>query len=805
MNNQKKLSFYAAIFVIAGLVMAMQILHSRIFSVTSWYHLSFLVISVAMFGLTLGALKIHRGDEKEQRKNYSKIAYLASLNCGMFLLFALFVQLFMPMVFNHPLVTVFSLPFMAAATSMPYYFAGIAISVSLTRSPYSIGKIYGIDLLGAAAGCLFALLIMKTIDTPSAIVILSSAAALGAYLYARSSDSALYTKPVIILACISILIATINIALPKPFIYPLWVKGVSVSSENIAYEKWNTISRVTVYHEWRGTPHLWGPSPHLPKNATSAYKFLTIDGDAGTPITSFNPEDMSSHKYLEYDVVNMAYALPNMEDAAIIGVGGGRDLLSAKYFGAKTAVAIDVNPVQIDLLKNHPEFSNYANLNKLPGVELINSEARSWFRQNNRKFDIIQMSLIDTWAATGAGAFALSENGLYTTEAWDIFLNDLSENGVFTVSRWYQEGATNETARLLSLAMSSLFAQGISDTQEHIFLTGSGNIATLILSKNPFTDQQLDALHNRADKMSFRVLASPRIKSAEGILGNFLRIKDINALNDFADSLPDYDLSPPTDMKPFFFNQTRMTNPIKIIKLATSKKVGAFFGHAKATMNLFIIIIFSAVMVAAVIIWPLRSTVKNMPPALAYNGTFYFLMIGFGFMLTEISLLQALGIFLGHPIYGLSIVLFSLILSAGLGSLISDKLPLKNKSWQIGWCITTCIYTIFLSFALKEAFINFAEVSLPLRASISVLLIIPCGMLLGYGFPTGLTLIEKLDSKSTVWFWGINGAAGVFASTIAIALNIILGLDKTLIIGGTCYLLLMIPMLSLYGKKISAP
>ncbi|MFT5139470.1 MAG: putative membrane-bound spermidine synthase [Lysobacterales bacterium] len=749
-----------------------------------------------MFGLTIGALKVNRGDEQDQRKNYNSIACRASLNCGISLLFSLLVQLFIPLVFSNQVYTILVLPVIALATSLPYYYAGIVISISLTRSPYPIGKVYGIDLLGAATGCLGALVLMKAIDTPSGVLLLGAVAALSSYLFLRASETSLPVKPLIVLAGISLILVVLNTTRSTPFLYPFWVKGHFVDSKYIEYEKWNTISRVTVYQEEADIkPFLWGASPNLPSDLTATHKYLTIDGDALTPITRVDPEHLEVHSYLDYDVVNLAYALPELESVAIIGVGGGRDLLSAKYFGLESVVALDINPIQISLLKTHPDYTNYTNLHDLPGVELINNEARSWFRQNQRKFDLVQMSLIDTWAATGAGAFALSENGLYTTEAWNIFLNDVSDNGVFTVSRWYQEGATNETARLLSLTMAALFSHGITDTRQHILLASSGNIATLVMSVQPFTNEQLDALHKRASDKSFQILASPRMVKAKGILDEFLKLDNLASLSEYTDTLPHYDLSPPTDMRPFFFNQVRISDPINILKLVTSGDLSSFLGHAKATMNLFIIIIFSALMVVGVIVMPLRKTVRNIPTSLLLGGTCYFLLIGFGFMLIEVSLLQALGIFLGHPIYGLSIVLFSLILSTGIGSLLSDKWPLMQVKSQLVWSLAAGAYAVILSFLMKEAFTTFAEVSILARASISVIMILPCGLLLGYGFPTGLTLVKRLDSKSTAWFWGINGAAGVLASSLAIALNISMGLDKTMIMGGLCYALLVFPLL----------
>ena len=175
-------------FLIAGLVMSLQIVQSRIFSVTSWYHLSFLVISMAMFGLTLGALKVYRSDEKTQREQYGSIAKKHSISFAAFIIVGLIVQLFIPIISNSALRTIASLPVTAIATSAAYYHAGIVITIALTRAPFPVGKTYGIDLLGAGIGCILALILMESVDAPSAILILTAIAFLAANCFPVDED-----------------------------------------------------------------------------------------------------------------------------------------------------------------------------------------------------------------------------------------------------------------------------------------------------------------------------------------------------------------------------------------------------------------------------------------------------------------------------------------------------------------------------------------------------------------------------------------------------------------------------------------
>lgn len=809
MKEQSK-SFYLGVFLIAGMVMALQVMQSRIFSVTSWYHLSFLVISLAMFGLTLGALKIYRGDEAELRKNYSVLARNNMVAFAFFILIGLAAQLYIPLVSADAWRTFVFLPVVAVATSAAYYHAGVVITTALTRSPYPIGRVYGVDLLGAGLGCLFVLGIMETIDSPSGIIFVSALAFLGSLCFPVPKDHPGQTfalggksfnikKTAIVFSLVVGGLGFLNISLPRPFIYPINLKTLTVTQDQIDYDGWNSISRVIVTNEHKDVdPFLWGPSPLLDKKKYRvARRQLVIDGDAGTPITHFDG-DFSKHAYLEYDVTNIAYTTPGIKKSAIIGVGGGRDLMSARYFGVEEIYAMDVNPIQVRLINDDPHFSEYINLKSLPGVKVFNQEARSWFRQNRQKFDTIQMSLIDTWAATGAGAFALSENGLYTVEAWSIFINSLSEHGLFTVSRW-AKNAEHEFTRTLSVAMASLFGMGAEDPVKHIAIFHADRISTIIISPSPLTTEQIEAMKKTADEKKFDIVMLPGYAVPGDVLGQVAKVRSVAEIQKLSDSLP-MDVTPSTDMKPFFFNQARITNPMEIFRKALSIESQydvLYAGQAKAMFNLFIIIGFSLLMVVFVIIGPLLKTVEDKSSLFIKAGSLYFVLIGLGFMLIEISFLQALGVFLGHPIYGLSIVLFSLILSAGVGSLVSEHFPLKNLGRQLTWAVLTCAYAVVISFNMTTIFDTYAEAELLQRIFVSVAMIFPAGILMGFAFPTGLTLTEKFDTRATAWFWGINGAAGILGSTGGIALNMGIGIDKTMIVGGMCYALLSLSFLGL--------
>lgn len=802
-----KSRFLLGVFSLSAILITLQILQSRIFSVTTWYHLSFLVISVAMFGLTLGALKVYRGNEGYQRRHCPELMAAATRRFGLSIMVALLGQMFIPLLTGDPREFSVTLTVLCALTVMPYYQVGVALSLAITRSPYPVSQVYGVDLLGAAAGCLIVLGLMCLIPTPSAVMLLSLLCLACAACFAGQEHALPETRRTLQMSRIAAIpvAALLIINFFTPLISPLWVKEQLMASNSFTYDKWNAISRVTVSPKTDGEDiFLWGPSPIFPEAAYNVPNYmLKMDGDAGTPITEFKygETDLS---YLDYDVTTIAYAIPGIQSAAIIGVGGGRDVLSAHRAGIDRIVALDVNNVQISLLNEIEPYRSEAGLTDIPGLSLVHSEARSWFAREDEKFDLIQMSLIDTWAATGAGAFTLTENGLYTVEAWRIFLDRLTPQGVLTVSRWYSTDARSETERVMSLALAALFELGVQKPVDHIYMASSGHISTFVVSREPLSDAYLDALDKRARTMDFTTHLSPRMKIEDE---NWKRLGEISNRAELEEygRVSKFDISPATDHRPFFFNQVRINDPWAVFELLSKDNTGARIGNARAIINLYLILMIAAGMVIAVILYPARDALYADRPRIIAGGTLWFLMIGLGFMFVEIALIQRMGVYLGHPNYGLGVILFSLILSTGIGSIVSGYIPLNSTGRRVIW-VAFVSAAIFLSIGfIDKMVITFASVELWLRAFLSVMVILPVGFLMGFGFPTGMLLVGE-ESRATPWFWGINGAAGVLGGVLAMFINLPYGLNMTLTMGGLCYFFLIIPALLLSSAtKLKGP
>src|SRR6516164_1891519 len=646
----KKVQFLAGLFLVCMCVLMLQIVETRILSVISFYHLAFFEISMAMFGMTAGSLVVYFNPTFfAPERLFANVVWITAA-------FAVVVVLSTMMLISTVVIdpaTGFLLAVLLwgkviAALVPPYVFAGMAISLALTRSPWPVGLVYGADLAGAAFGCLGALVLMSTLGA-----VASCAFALAGRDYARSTLPhwlGVLQRPGT-LAVVFALVALGNAALQPNGLRLTVAKGQIEDVGNFDYVGWNSYSRIVVEKTSRNYPMMWGGSPKVQYEKIDQ-RYMNIDGDAGTAMYRFGGQ-IDEVAFLKNDITNLAYYIRNRGRSAVIGVGGGRDLLAAYVFGFRDATGVELNSIFVDLLIRR--FRDFNHLADLPGVKFKVDEARSWFASagRNRGFDLLQMSMVDTWAATGAGAFSLSENGLYTVEGWRKFLGSLAPTGVFTVSRWYSPKDVDETGRLLSLAKATLLDLGVLDPRRHLLLAAFDNLSTLIVSRAPFSPDDLARLHDVTAQLGFSILVSPDAPEPSEALQQIMAAPDVAALH--APSATFHlALSPPTDDRPFFFNQLRITDPASMLR-AMQADSGIIKGNLGATIVLLIIIALSFVLVVLTIVLPALPSVRRVSRRLIGAGTIYFLLIGFGFMSVEIAVIQRLSLFLGHPVYGLAV------------------------------------------------------------------------------------------------------------------------------------------------------
>ncbi|MEO7276026.1 MAG: hypothetical protein ABIX28_04265, partial [Vicinamibacterales bacterium] len=563
-------------------------------------------------------------------------------------------------------------------------------------------------------------------------------------------------------------------------------------SENTDRTIWNSHSVVVVQKPGRWEPFLWGGGKLWNHAERVNAAWMVIDGEAGTPITEWNG-DPTSLDWVRHDVTTLPYYL-RRGAVAVIGFGGGRDLLAAIWGGNRAITGIDVNDTMIALLTgSHRSFARIADR---PEVHLAHDDGRSFMTRSADRFDVIQMSLIDTWASTGAGAFSLSENGLYTTEAWDVVLSRLTPNGVFSVSRWFAPGHISETNRLLALGTAALLARGVANPKAHLLLISRGTVATLLTSPSPFTPADRATIEKVTSDEEFTVQVSPWAASPNVELDRIAGSTTRDALTAAtADSRFDY--SPPTDDRPFFFNILKLASFMRIQSLPEE---GVVRGNIYATTTLVVLFGITSALVALLIIGPLAARGRPAMPGSTFGASLlYFAGIGLAFMLVQMALLQRFSIYLGHPTYTLSITLFSMILFAGIGSFLSDLVVVPRPRLEPALPLLACGVILLLLAVVSPVTHATIGSSLPVRSAVVIGLLGPLSLVLGCFFPTGLRLVGRLSADATAWMWGINGAFSVLGSIVAVAISIFAGIHANLVVAAVVYGLLAMPLRVLRG------
>jgi SAM-dependent methyltransferase len=782
------MNVYLGTFLIAFTTLALEITLSRLFSVSTWYYLAFFAISTAMLGMTAGATTVYLKKERYERGSLNDSVANACMGYALVLPIVLVLMCLIPINMEYSLMPALSLLLITALCTLPFYFSGIALSIILTKYDLPIGKLYAIDLIGAALGCLFVLGGLEIFSAPSIVLLCAVIGGISSFVFALGSRTFRYRKSLAAVCLVLIAIVVLNTT-TSAGLYQMTTKGKIVPVDAMLFERWNSFSRVVVYHPAVGSPLYWGPSPMLPAEQTLQY-WMNIDGDAGTAVRAFaGPSDIAG---LRYDVTNIGYFLRPSGGAAIIGVGGGRDLQSALLFGHERVLGVDVNPVFIDLQQGH--FKDFAGLGNNEKVRFVADEARSYLTRTDEKFSVLQMSMIDTWAATGAGAFSLSENGLYTVEAWNVFYSRLKDDGIFTVSRWYNPNNSGEAGRLLSVTVASLLQNGADDPSKHIALITSGQVSTLLLSKQPFTPQDVDTLKRVCGEMQFNLLTAPGIDAEDPMLRTIVNSKSAHELdNSIKNAVVNYE--PATDESPYFFNMLRLDH----LAFAFNTEAGVLKGNLIATITLVGLILCLGIIAVATIIVPLRIGTRAKDSDTGSKkamriGAVYFCLIGAGFMFAEIAMIQKLSVFLGHPVYALGILLFTIIASTGVGSFLSDRLPVTRTPYSFVLPVFTAAVIVLQTFILSAMVARMITEPIFTKAALCVMAIFPLGILMGCFFPTGMKTFKPLVADDTPWFWALNGIFGVLSSAVAVFVSIYFGISVNFFIAAACYIAILLPV-----------
>src|SRR5687768_11477279 len=645
---------------VSGALLMTELALTRIFSVTMYYHFAFLAISIALFGLSASGVLVYVLRRRLANVPTDRLLAVGAIVHAAATLVALACLVRIRVGLNYSprnLVLMLTIYLLAA---LPFLTGGTVISAAFARLTPRINLLYAADLIGAAAGCLALIPLLNTLGAPGVVLVAAALSLIAAVSFARpGSRWAIAGVSAVLLA---VPLAT-QVAGLQPFDV-LDTKGHE--GDRVLFSKWNSFSRIGVYDRAHGD---WSLSPKF-TGTPGESRFMDIDSAASTPILkgTGRPADAA---YLRYELTAIAYQLverPSGFTALVIGPGGGRDLLSALVFGALHVDGVEINPIIVrDVMLGR--FRDYSgNLYADPRVAIHVDDGRSFVRRSAKQYDVIQASLVDTWAATAAGAYTLTENSLYTAEAFGEYLDHLTDTGMLTITRWVFDGL-----RLVSLAQEACAERGLDPTR-HLAIVRHDRVATFLLKKKPFMPAEVERLTSNAQAMGFAVLYasgvdgsevgadSPEMNRSRTSASDYARFITASDRRTFIEAYP-LDIRPTTDDRPFFFHTTRLADQFDV---AFGRSM--LFGNGlSALLTLFGI---SATLVALFVIVPLALS-GGRPGTGWARWLAYFGALGAGFMLLEVAMLQRFVLLLGHPVYSLTVTLFSLLLGTGVGSFLT--------------------------------------------------------------------------------------------------------------------------------------
>jgi len=793
-----------SLFLLSLSVLLMEVCLTRIFSVISWHHFAYLIISLALlgFGAAGSYLTVARrfADPEVRPSRLSHFAWLFSLTAAGAVILVTKIRFYPEdIVLYHDYSNVISLLLFYVIVGIPFFFAGVCVGRIVALAGDRINRFYFADLLGAGLGALLALAVLNEIGAIAGLFLAATLAALAACILGAGGirwRRWAYGLTLIGASGLTALGATTNFL---PLYFPP-SKDLFRGEHNIAYSKWHVVGKIDITRPMEGYWSFGGALSQRFTDPPPKVRGIFQDGAAPTGIMLLN-EDAENTKILGYYLQGVAYTVQPATTSLIIGVGGGIDALIALHYGTERIVGVDLNPVIVRAVEERYRDECPA-LWKGNRFEMVVAEGRHYLTRSAAKFDVIQLSGVDTFTALSTGAYALSENFLYTREAMRDYWDHLTPDGILSFSRWLFD-PPRETLRLVTTQLATLEAGGVAEPWRHfVVLTGAAYKerspwAETLLKRSPFTEQQVAGLTKWAEERGFEVLYDP-YTPRQNKFDEFIR-SSAAARATLIANYP-FNVQPTTDDDPFFFQFYRWKS---LFELASGKGglAGSKGGYGITRVPLsFIILAFSLlqmfVLSLILIIAPLAMRARLRSQGRGRFGVFlYFAALGLGFMFIEIALLQRFSVFVGGPVYSMSITLASILVFSGIGAYIARALRRRP-----GRGVVVVILVLAAMIAAEIAFLNLGlpkllGLSLPMRWLVTALAILPLAVLMGMPFPTGLRMLERMDESMRPWAWGVNAFATVIGSMLCVLVSIHAGFTTALVIGMGIYVLGGIGML----------
>jgi spermidine synthase len=524
---------------------------------------------------------------------------------------------------------------------------------------------------------------------------------------------------------------------------------------------------------------------------------IFVDGEGLSPITRFAGE-RESIGHLDCQSSALPYHLLEGPSVLVLGAGGGADVLLAIYHRSKSVDAVEINPQVVRLVQTvQADFAG--NIYRSENVTVHRAEARGFIAGSSKLYDLIQVSLLDSYSASAAGGYALNETYLYTVEALQDYLRHLRPGGILAITRWLKMPPRG-SLKLFATAIEALKRESVKTPGARLAMIRSWKTTTLLIKNGTLTEGEIAAIRQFCDERSFDVAYYPGAAAGDVNRYNlmdrpFLHEGAVALLGESrARFLKDYKfrIVPATDDKPYFFH---------FVKLRTLPEIFTLRGKGgmhllEWTYPVLILTLFQAVVISFVlIILPLLIRQRQAAvhePRLRIG--LYFLLLGLGFLFVEVAFIQKFVLFLGHPLYAISVVLCGFLVFAGLGSGYSARWAKRFAGGREGLAASyavlgIAVLTLIYLLALPALFHRWIVLPAAIKVPISICLIAPLAFCMGMPFPMGLSRVAAASHKLIPWCWGVNGCASVLSPILAIILAIHLGFTGVVLLALLFYAL----------------
>ena len=790
-------------FAVSCAALILEVALTRIFSYVLWYHLTYLVISLALLGY--GAA----GTLLATWSGFAKADYARTVarSCLLFSLLTVLAVIAAVQFPNDPqdlsqgyFRQILPIALLHLTLGLPFFSGGLTIGFILMRNRHDTNRLYGADLIGAGLGSFLAVVIINYTGALTAVFFAASLPA----VVACAADWRHRNRARLVSSLIALVLLAATWTSTSHQIVPVKIsksKDYAALQDYTIYTGWNIVSRIDVASPRTEIVQLGGRISETYQGEPHEVLPIYQDGTAPTWIVSVpgRPED---DPMLGYYLQGAPYSFRDHPGSVlVIGVGGGVDALIAQHASARRVVGVEMNPITLGLItRRYRDLA--AGLFRDGNLDLVLSEGRHYLTQSHEKFDVIQLSGVDTFAALSSGSFVLAENYLYTSEAIRDLVNHLQDDGVLSYSRWLFT-PPRESLKLVVTANEALQRMNIADPNRHIFIVAGGPTrarwADTMIKKNPFTAKEIQGLRDWASARQFDVIYDPTESHS-------------NPFNAYLDATPAkqkkfvqsylYDVSPSRDDRPFFFQFYRWKNLLHF--RAVQGQGGYGLGSMpKGLFTLCQTFVELLVFSVAFVLWPLRRTKSlGLPSRWVGAWLLTFAGLGLGFIAVEMVLIQKLSVFLGGPAYSMSVTLFALLIFSGLGSRLSQRLAHASYS-----ALSSRLVALLAIQAGELIFLNRGLPSLLVlphvwRCVVGVAAIAPLGLLMGMPFPTLLAKAGESSVTLVPWAWGVNACATVLGSVLTVMISLQLGFNLTWLLAMGMYVVVML-MVAVFLPRVS--